>query len=110
MRATKKNKRQALPRGLTPQEATRRFKVGLVTEFRQTTHIREQMVNPKRDFDMGDVRHVARLGAVRRPGEYSIKYGSYAYVIEGHDVEGGALNIVFSVGRDHVKLITGVRP
>jgi len=84
--------------------------VGLVTEFRLTRHIKEQMVKPDRDFDMGDVRHVARLGTVRRPGEYDIRYGTYSYCMEGHDVGGSALNIIFVVGRDHVKLITGVRP
>ena len=86
------------------------MKQGLVTEFRETTHIREQMRRPDRGFDMSDIQNVARLGAVRRPGEWSIKYGNYTYCMEGVDSEGGALNIIFVPGREHVKLITGVRP
>jgi hypothetical protein len=84
------------------------MKVGLVTELRETLHIRDQMKT--REFEMTDVRHVARLGAVRRPGEYDIKYGNYTYCMEGFDVEGRPLHIIFVPGREHVKLITGIRP
>ena len=86
------------------------MKDGLVTEFRETKHIREQMIKPDRDFDMTDVRSVARLGTVRRPGEFDPRYGNFTYCMEGTDQEGRALNIIFAPGRDHVKLITGVRP
>ena len=86
------------------------MKQGLVTELRETTHIREQMRRPDRDFDMSDVQNVSRLGAVRRPGEWSIKHGNYTYCMEGVDSEGVPLNIVFVPGKEHVKLITGVRP
>ncbi len=86
------------------------MKDGLVTEFRETTHIREQMRKPDRHFDMSDVRNVARVGTVRRPGEWSPKYGNYTYCMEGTDEEGRPLHIIFVAGRDYVKLITGVRP
>ena len=86
------------------------MKDGLVTEFRETKHIRDQMRNPNRDFDMTDVRNVASLGTVRRPGELDSRYGNYTYCMEGKDGEGCPLNIIFVVGGDHVKLITGVRP
>lgn len=86
------------------------MKQGLVTELRETTHIREQMRKADRDFDMADVRSVARLGTVRRPGEWSTKYANYTYCMEGTDAEGRTLNIIFVPGKGHVKLITGVRP
>ena len=79
-------------------------------EYRETIHVREQMRNADRDFDMADVRTVARLGTVRRPGEWSTKHGNYTYCMEGKDEEGRPLHIIFVPGRDHVKLITGVRP
>jgi hypothetical protein len=84
------------------------MKQGLVTELRETRHIRDQM--RKRDFDMGDVRHVARFGTVRRPGEFDVRYGNFTYCMEGSDGEGRALNIIFATGKGHVRLITGVRP
>lgn len=68
------------------------------------------MSDPERDFDMDDVRHVAREGAVRRPPEYDIKQRSYSYMVEGADVDGRPLEIVFAVGHGFVKLITGRRP
>lgn len=106
--SSKKTKRLTVPKALTPQQATRAMKDGLVTELRETTHIRDQM--RERQFDMNDVRHVARFGTVRRPGEYDIKHGNHTYCMEGSDVDGGPLHIIFVVGRRHVKLVTGVRP
>ena len=79
-----------------------------MTELRETRHIRDQM--RERQFNMGDVRNVARLGTVRRPGEFDIRYGNYSYCMEGSDSEGRPLNIIFVPRKDHVKLITGVRP
>jgi hypothetical protein len=105
-----KTKKAAVPRPLTPTQATQAMKQGLMTELRETKHIREQMIKPDRDFDMTDVRSVAREGAVRRPGEWNTKYGNFTYRMEGKDAEGRLLDIVFVPGRDHVKLITGVRP
>lgn len=93
---------------MTPAQAARAMKNGLVTELRESHHILEQMKN--REFDMTDVRHVARLGAVRRPGEFDIRHGNYTYCMEGVDAEGRPLNIIFVPGRNHVKLVTGVRP
>jgi hypothetical protein len=81
-----------------------------LTEFRESKHIKDQMIRPDRNFDMADVRHVARHGAVRKPGEYDVKHGNYVYCMEGHDVDGAPLNIIFTPGRNHVKLVTGVRP
>ena len=84
------------------------MKAGLVTELRETKHIKDQMV--QRQFDMGDVRNVAKYGGVRRPGELDVRYETYTYCMEGHDIEGVALNIIFVPGNGYVKLITGVRP
>lgn len=95
---------------MTPAQATRAIKDGLVTELRETRHIREQMGKPDRNFNMTDVRNVVRYGTVRKPGELDIQRGTYVYKMEGHDVEGVPLHIVFVPGRDHVKLLTGVRP
>jgi uncharacterized protein DUF4258 len=105
-----RTRKAAAPASLTPAQATRAIKDALVTELRETQHIREQMSKPERDFTMTDVRNVVRYGVVRRPGELDVAHGTYAYRMEGHDVEGRPLHIVFTPGRDHVKLITGVRP
>src|SRR5437016_10137844 len=88
-----RTKKAAVPKPLTPAQSARAMKNGLVTELRETDHIRQQMI--KREFSMTDVRRVARLGAVRRPGEYDMKHGNYTYCMEGADAEGRPLHIIF---------------
>ena len=105
-----KTNKAAVPKLLMPAQAAKAMKQGLVTELRQTKHIREQMRKADRNFDMADVRTVARFGTVRRPGEWSQTYGNYTYCMEGRDEEGRPLHIIFVPGQDYVKLITGVRP
>jgi hypothetical protein len=64
----------------------------------------------ERSFDMNDVLNLARQGAVRRPPELDIKRNNYTYVVEGQDINGKMLEIVFSVGPGGITLITGRRP
>lgn len=51
----------------------------------------------KREFEMNDVLHVARQGAIRRLPEYDIKQGTWEYVVEGLDLDGKKLEIVFAI-------------
>ncbi len=65
----------------------------------------------KREFEMNDILHVARQGTIRRLPEYDIKRGTWEYVVEGPDLDGKKLEIVFAIDeKRRVTLITGRRP
>lgn len=65
----------------------------------------------EREFDMNDIVHLAQRGAVKRPPEHDIKRRTWEYMVEGKDVDGLDLEIVFAVDRGgRVTLITGRRP
>ena len=54
-----------------------------------------------------DLEHVARTGRVYREPEPNIRSGNWRYRIEGTDVDGHRLQVVFEiVALDWVKLIT----
>jgi hypothetical protein len=98
------------PRSLTSQEALGALRLALTvsTVDFSRKHFRERM--QERGFDMNDVTHVAKEGTIRRPPEFDIKFRNWKYTVEGRDVEGETLGIVFSVEDGLVTLITGIRP
>lgn len=53
----------------------------------------------RREFEMNDIIHLAQQGAVRRPPELDIKRGTWEYVVEGKDIDGGDLEIVFAIDK-----------
>ncbi len=68
----------------------------------------EQMVN--RQFDVQDIFNLAWQGAIRKAPEYDIKFRTWEYVVEGTDIDGARLEVVFAVDESrHVTLITGKR-
>ena len=97
------------PRALTSQQALRALRDALsIGTAKIGKHIREQMVN--RQFDVQDIFNSAWRGAIRKAPEYDIKFRTWEYVVEGTDIDGVRLEVVFAVDESmHVTLITGRR-
>lgn len=78
---------------------------GLVLVF--IKHIKESMM--KRNFTASDVLKVLSTGKLIKKGEFDDNYQNWKYRIEGEDVEGEKLTLIFSLTKeeDAIILITG---
>ena len=73
-----------------------------------TDHISERM--QEKNFDMNDVIHLKGKGSIFKEPERDKTSGEWKYIIEGRDVEGKPLSILFNVlDNGRVKLVTGWR-
>jgi len=72
-----------------------------------TNHIRESM--NKRDFTTSDILKVLSTGELKKKREFDDMYQNWKYRIEGKDVEGEKLTLIFSITQeeDAIILITG---
>jgi hypothetical protein len=63
----------------------------------------------KRNFTSSDVLKVLSTGKLVKSREYDDKYQNWKYRVEGEDVEGEKLTLIFSINReeDAIILITG---
>ncbi len=63
----------------------------------------------KRNFTASDVLKVLSTGKLLKRREYDNKYQNWKYRVEGEDVEGEKLTLIFSINRekDAIILITG---
>jgi hypothetical protein len=63
----------------------------------------------KRNFTASDVLKVLSTGKLVKSREYDDKYQNWKYRVEGEDVEGEKLTLIFSINReeDAIILITG---
>ena len=86
------------------QQARRLLESGKV---RLTTHISDRMT--ELDFQIRDVTYCFQVGKIYTKPVWDSHHKAWKYVVEGKDIEGRKLSIVFAFDEDAIVLITGVR-
>lgn len=70
-------------------------------------HLKDRM--KERRFDMQDIIHCFETGRINKSPEWNKNFQCWEYVVDGKDLEGDNLSIVFAFEEDDLILITGKR-
>ena len=72
-----------------------------------TPHLRHRM--SERGFDMNDLIAVFENGHIKKPPKWDEIHQNWTYRVEGHDIEGDELSVVFAIDKNGLlHLITGI--
>jgi Domain of unknown function (DUF4258) len=77
------------------------------TDYYLTGHCADRIA--ERDLTNGDVLSVCRSGAVIKPPEWDIKFRNWKYTVEGLNVDGVRISVVFAFVRSRAIFITVFR-
>ena len=72
-----------------------------------TSHVRKRM--QEREFVSEDITQSFDVGKINKAPEWDPDHQQWKYTVDGSDVEGTPLSVVFSFDDDTLVLITGYR-